>query len=64
MGLLIMKFEFSDEVEKLYEEISPYIVGCGKLADNAPDDIKEKLKRYKELLAEYACYWFRYLIRV
>ena len=39
-----MKLEFSDEVEKLYEEISPYIVGCGKLADNAPDDIKEKLK--------------------
>lgn len=37
-----MKLEFSDEVEKLYEEISPYIVGCGKLADNAPDDIKEK----------------------
>lgn len=56
MGIVIMKFEFSDEVEKLYEEISPYIVGCGKLADNAPDDIKEKLKRYKELLAEYACY--------
>lgn len=56
MGLIIMKFEFSDEVEKLYEEIFPYIVGCGKLADNAPDDIKEKLKRYKELLAEYACY--------
>lgn len=56
MGLIIMKFEFSDEVEKLYEEISPYVVGCGKLADNSPDDIKEKLKRYKELLAEYACY--------
>lgn len=56
MGIVIMKFEFSDEVEKLYEEISPYIVGCGKLADNAPDDIKEKLKRYKELLADYACY--------
>lgn len=58
MGLLIMKFEFSDEVKKLYEEISPYIVGCAKLPDNAPDDIKEKLKRYKELLAEYACYLF------
>lgn len=58
MELIIMKLEFSDEVEKLYEEISPYIVGCGKLADNAPDDIKEKLKKYKELLAEYACYWF------
>ncbi len=56
MGLIIMKLEFSDEVEKLYEEISPYIVGCGKLADNVPDDIKEKLKKYKELLAEYACY--------
>ena len=58
MELIIMKLEFSDEVEKLYEDISPYIVGCGKLSDNAPDDIKEKLKRYKELLAEYACYWF------
>ena len=56
MGQLSVKFEFSDEVEKLYEDISPYIVGCGKLSDNAPDDIKEKLKRYKELLAEYACY--------
>lgn len=51
-----MKLEFSDEVEELFEEISPYIVEYGKLADEAPDDIKEKLKRYKELLAEYACY--------
>lgn len=51
-----MKLEFSDEVKELFEEISPYIVGNGKLADEAPDDIKEKLKRYKELLAEYACY--------
>lgn len=35
-----MKLEFSDEVEELFEEISPYIVGYGKLADEAPDDIK------------------------
>ena len=55
MGIVIMKFEFSDEVEKLYEEITPYIVGVGKLADNAPDDIKEKLKRYKKLFTDYAC---------
>ena len=61
--MVIMKLEFSDEVEELFEEISPYIVGYGKLADEALDDIKEKLKRYKELLAEYACYWLKYLYR-
>ena len=43
-----MKLEFSDEVEKLFEEISPYVVGCGKLSDDAPADIKDKMQRYKE----------------
>ena len=42
MGTVILKLEISDEVEELFEEISPYIVGYGKLADEAPDDIKEK----------------------
>ena len=51
-----MKLEFSDEVEKLFEEISPYVVGCGKLSDDAPADIKHKMQRYKELIADAACY--------
>ena len=51
-----VKLEFSDEVEKLFEEISPYVVGCGKLSDDAPADIKDKMQRYKELIADAACY--------
>ena len=40
--------KLSPEEEELWEKIEPYLIGC-HLADDAPQEIKEAERRFREL---------------